>query len=239
MTVMKKIALPLLFLLLSLQSCLKDPDPITQNINTYQYYYNYFVETNEIQWEIDDEIMGAGHSYGYPAQAIATLDQSEQEVLIRARNTDNGNLIDSLSYKLMENFTYMVAILGTEDEPHLLCEPMDTRRPTTGVIKVRFMHAAAAMGPVDIYIGGDLPENKILSGTSYTTVSEYLELTEEKLWDAVIVTPADILPGDSTILSYTANTVFRTGSVYLCTIGHSENSIESSVQMEAYNQPIY
>lgn len=236
---MKKIVAPLLLLIFSLQSCLKDPDPIPQTINSYQFYYNYLLESFDVQWEIDEKVIGSDHSYGYPAEAMTILDQSEQEVLFRVSNTDNGNLIDSLSYMLMENFSYMVAILGTEDEPHLLCEPLDTRRPSAGMIKVRFLHAAAAMGPVDIYIGGDLPENKALAGTSYPTVSEYLEFTEEKLWDAVIVTPADSLPADSTILSYTANIVFRTGSVYLCTIGHSNNSIESSFQMVADDQAVY
>ena len=235
----KRIVTPLLVLILSMQSCLKDPDPIPQNIKTYQYFYNYLLESYDVQWEIDNEIIGTGHSYGIPAEAIAILDQSEQEVLIRASNTDNGNLIDTLSCKLMENFSYMVTILGTEDEPHLLCEPLDTRPPAAGMIKVRFLHAAAAMGPVDIYIGGDLPENLALTGTNFTAVSEYLELTEEKLWNAVIVTPADSPPTDSTILSYTANTIFRTGSIYLCTIGHSKNSIESSFQMVADDQATY
>jgi len=236
---MKKNITPLLLLILSLQSCLKDPDPIPQSINTYQFYYNYLLESYDVQWEIDDEIIGTDHSYGFPAEAIAIIDQSEQEVLISASNTDNGNLIDTLSYTLMENFSYLVAILGTEDEPHLICEPLDTRRPSAGMIKVRFLHAAAAMGPVDIYIGGDLPENKALAGTNYTALSMYLEFTEEKLWNAVIVTPADSLPADSTILSYTANTDFSTGSVYLCTIGHSTNSIESSFQMVADDQAVY
>ncbi len=236
---MKNIITPLLLLLLSLQSCLKEPDPIPQTINSYQFYYNYLLESFNVQWEIDDEIIGNDHPYGYPAEAIAILDQSEQDVLIGVSNSDNGNLLDTISCKMMENFSYMVAILGTEEEPHLLCEPLDTRRPTSGMVKVRFLHAAAAMGPVDIYVGGDLPENKALSGTSYTTVSEYLEFTEENLWNTIIVTPTDSLPADSTILSYTANTIFRSGWVYLCTIGHSENSIESSFQMVADDQPVY
>ena len=236
---MKKNLAPLLLVLLFLPGCLGDHDPITQNINTYQFYYNYFLEPYDVQWEIDDELIGTDHAYGYPASAIAVLRQSEQEVLINTNNAETGDLIDSLSCTLMENFSYMVAILGTEDEPHLLCEPMDTRRPTTGKTKVRFPHAAAAMGPVDIYIGGDLPENKVLSQTNYPSLSEYLEFTEEDLWNSILITPADSLPADSTILSYTANTIFRTGWVYLCTIGHSENSVESSFQIVADDQPIY
>ncbi|MCD4709820.1 MAG: DUF4397 domain-containing protein [Bacteroidales bacterium] len=234
----KIIVAPLLALLLFLPGCLEDPDPIPPTINTYQIYYNYLMEPYDVQWEIDDEIIGTGHSYGILAEAIVKLDSSEQEVLIRTINSDNGFLIDSLSYSLVENGIYMVAILGTEEDPHLLCEPMNTQSPT-GMTKLRLLHAAATMGPVDIYIGGDLPEHKVLSGTNYTSVSEYLEVTEENLWKAIIVTPANSLPADSTILSYTTNTIFRAGRVYLCIIEHSENYIESIYQLQVNEQPVY
>lgn len=234
----KKIATPLLALLLLLPGCMEDPDPIPLTINTYQTYYNCLMEPYGVQWEIDDEIIGTGQSYGIPVQAMFILDSSEQEVLIRTNNSDNGFLIDSLSYSLVENGAYMVAILGTEEDPHLLCEPMNTQSPA-GMTKLRFLHAAATMGPVDIYIGGDLPEHKVLSGTNYTSVSEYLEVTEENLWNAILVTPANSLPADSTILSYTANTIFRSGRVYLCIIEHSENYIESTYQLQVNEQSVY
>lgn len=235
----KKNVAPLLALLLFLPGCLEDPDPIPQTINTYLSYYNYLMEPYDVQWEIDDKIIGTGHSYGVPAEAIAKLDSSEQEVLIRTSNSDTGLLIDSLSCSLVETGAYMVAILGTEEEPHLLCKPIDTHSPSSGMTKLRFLHAAATMGPVDIYIGGDLPEHKVFSGTDYTSVSEYLEVSEEKLWDAIIVTPENSLPADSTILSYTANTIFRTGWVYLCIIEHSDNYIESSYQLQVDEQSVY
>ena len=143
MTMMKKIAAPLLllmlFLLLFLQGCLEDPDPIPQTINTYQTYYNYLLEPYKVQWEIDDLLIGYGHSYGVPVEGMAQLDQPEQEVLFRILESDTDRLIDTLSYSLVENGTYMVAILGTEEEPYLLCEPIDTRSPSAGKIKLRFM----------------------------------------------------------------------------------------------------
>ena len=235
----KKNAVPLLALLLFLPGCLEDSDPIPQTINTYQTYYNYLMEPYDVQWEIDDMVIGSDHSYGVPAEAIVTLDQPEQVVLIRTSNSDSGDLVDTLSYPLVENGAYMVAILGTEEEPYLLCEPMDTRLPSLGMTKLRFLHTAVTMGPVDIYIGGDLPEYKVVSGANYTSVTEYLEVTDEKLWNAIYVTPANSLPADSTILSYTTNTIFRTGWVYLCIIGHSENYIESSYQLQIDEQPVY
>jgi hypothetical protein len=234
-----KIAVPLVIPLLLLQACLKEPDPIPDTIDTYQSYYNYLLEPYPVQWEIDDEIIGTGHDYGIPAQAIISLDHAEQELLIQTRDSESGLFLDSLSHTMYENGAYMIAILGTEEEPHLMCEAMDTRPPASGMIKFRFLNAAPVLGLVDIYIGGDLAENKVFSGVEYTSVSEYAEATGENMWEAVIVTPDNILPADSTILSYTANTIFRTGWIYLCTIGHSDNSIESSYQIQVDDQPVY
>lgn len=234
----KKIAPLFLFISILLPGCLEDPDPLPQTIDTYQYYYNYVTEAFDLQWEIDGEVIGSGHTYGIPAEGVILLDQVEQEVLFQTRNPDTGVMLDSLSHLLYENGFYMLAQLGSEQEPHLLCKALDTRPPTSGRIKYHFMHAAASMDPVDIYIGGDQPEDKVLSGLDYTSVSEYLETTEERLWTAILVTPANTLPTDSTILSYTVNTLFQIGRTYLCTIGHSENSIESPYQMQVDEHPV-
>jgi hypothetical protein len=233
------IAAPLLVLFISLQGCLPEPEPVPQTINTYQYYYNYLTEDYDLRWDIDDAIIGTGHIYGSAAVSQLVMDSVEQEVLIQVKKSDSGELVDSLSCLLFQNGFYMLAQLGNEEEPHLLCELMDTRRPSTGMIKLRFMHAAATMDPVDIYIGGDLPEDKVLSSIEYTTLTEYLEFNGEKLWNAIIVTPANTLPVDSTILSYKANTVFQTGWIYLCTISHSESNIESPYMIQVNEQPVY
>jgi len=235
---MNKIAAPFLLMLILLSSCLKDPDPVPETIDTYHYYYNYLLEPYGIQWELDDEILASGHDYGIPAQAVVTLDQTEQVLLIQARDSESGLLLDSLSYLMIENHAYVIAILGNEEEPHLLCGPLDIRPPSMGLVKLRFLHTAPAMGPVDIYVGGDLIEHKVLSGVDYTTFSEYIETTEEKLWESLIVTPTNILPVDSTILSYTVNSIFRSGWSYLCAIGHTDNTIESAYQIVVDDQPI-
>lgn len=225
--------------LLLLQSCLGDTEPLPETIDTYHYYYNNLLEEYDLQWEIDDAVIGSGHSYGNPAQAIVSLSEPEQDVLIRAANSDNGLLIDSLSHRMYESASYMIAIMGTAQEPHLLCEPMDTRMPSAGMVKFRFLHTAEAMGPVDIYIGGSDAEHLALNAMGFTQLSEYQESSEEDIWTSVLVTPANTLPADSIILEYTANTVFRTGGVYLCILEHENSSSESSFQIMADDQPVY
>lgn len=236
---MKKIAAPLLALLILLPGCLKDPDPIPVTINTYQTYYHFFAEPYALQWEIDEVLIGSGHSYGLPGRAMFLLDSATQKVLIQTRESGTSSLIDSISCLMQENGSYMVALLGDETAPHLLCEPVDTHIPSIGMCKLRFLHTASDMGPVDIYIGGELSEDKMLSGTSYTDLTDYIEITEDKLWTSVIVAPENSLPADSTILSYTANVIFRTGRGYLVMIAHETNSTESAYQLQVDEQSIY
>jgi len=235
----KKIAIPLLVPVLLLQSCLGDSDTIPETIDTYHYYYNYLLESYALQWEIDETIIGSGHEYGNPAEAIVTLDETEQEVLIRSCNSENEQLIDSLSYTMFENGAYMIALLGNEEEAILICENMDTRIPSSGRVKFRFLHASKSMGPVDIYIGGDQAESLALAEVDFSHVSEYLEATEEQLWTSIILTPANSLPGDSTILEYTSNTIFQTGGIYLCVISHISNSNDSPYQIQVDYQPVF
>jgi len=95
------------------------------------------------------------------------------------------------------------------------------------------------MGPVDIYIGGELPEDLAYTGVEFSNVSEYLETSEETAWTSIIVTPSDSIPSDTTILEYTANDIFKTGGSYLCILTHNNTSPESSYQMQIDYQPVF
>ena len=233
-----KPAVPILVMCISLTSCLKDPDPQPQTINTYQYYYNYLLEDYDLQWEIEGEIIGA-HPYGSAAYAIIQLDTVEQELLYRTMNSESGMSLDSLSCLLYENTSYMFAMVGTEQEAHLLFEPMDTHYATPGMIKYRFLHTVPGLGPVDVYAGGELPENKVISGIEYMEVTDYYESPEEDMWEEVNITPAGFLPADSSLLSYKINNQFRGGWVYMCTLSHIDPDTTSEIEMQVFDQPMY
>ncbi len=234
---LKKIAISIVVPLLMIQSCLEDREPLPEywEIDTYLIYYNNLLESYDLQWEIDEVVIDTGHSYGVPDQASISLDRDEQEVLIRTRNSENYLLIDSLYCIMTKGGDFMIAIMGTEEDPYLICEPMDTRM--TSNVKFRFLHTSEAMGPVDIYIGGDQLEHLALIALDYTQVSEYLHATEEEIGTSIIVTPATSLPTDSTILEYTANSIFQSYGIYLCILEHVSSSNESSFQMQVDLQP--
>ena len=231
----KKIAITLIVPLLMIHSCQGDREPLPGPPDTYLIFYNNLLESYDLQWEIDEVVIGSDHSYGVRDQAYVHLVFEEQEVFIRTRNSENHLLIDSLYCFMGVGGNYMIAIMGTEENPNLICEPMEIW--ITGDVKFRFLNTSEAMGPVDIYIGGDQAEHRALTALDYTQVSEYLYATEEEIETSIIVTPANSLPSDSSILEYKSNSIFQSPGIYLCILEHDSSSNESPYQIQVDLQP--
>ena len=77
----------------------------------------------------------------------------------------------------------MISVLGTEQDPFLVYDTIDTSFPTLGLVKMRFLQASEAMGDVDIYVGGELPEHLKLQGVNYKQLTPYVESTQEAFWN--------------------------------------------------------
>ena len=101
------------------------------------------------------------------------------------------------------------------------------------------MQSSESMGDIDIYVGGELPEHRKLVGVGYGQLSPYVEATQESLWNAIVVTPADMAPADSTILSYTINNNFIPNKTYFGILNHTEADPQSSFRMQVFNQPSF
>jgi hypothetical protein len=236
---MKKIVVLLMGSLLLFPGCLGDPDPIPDTIEARLIFYNNLMEPDKVVWEVDNSETLSGQSYGLPAEGVAKLEDFSQLVHIKVSTLEGGIALDSFDYHLDPFRYYMISILGTEEEPYLLCDTIDTGFPTIGLMKMRFLQAAENMGTIDIYVGGGTPEHRILSEIEYSQLSDYVEASQESFWNAIIITPTGILPGDSTILSYTVNNSFIPNNTYLGIINHTEIDPESSFRMQVFNQPVY
>ena len=236
---MKKMIIVLLGSLMLLPACLDDPITGPENLTARLIFYNYLLEADKILWKVEDAESTSGQSYGVPYEGSVDVDGYSHQVRIMASTLEGGVTLDSIDYSLDPFNYYMVSIMGTEEEPRLQCDSMDTSFPTPGLVKMRFLQASESMGDIDIYIGGELPEHRKLSGISYGQLSEYVEATQESLWNAIIITPAESTPADSTILSYTVNNIFIPNNTYLGIINHNEVDPESSYRMQVFNQPSY
>ena len=236
---MKKMIIILLGSLILLPACLDDPIPGPENLTASLIFYNNLMEADKVLWKVDSAESLSGQSYGLAMEGSVEVAGYSHQVRIKATTLEGGGTLDSLDYFLDPFSYYMISIVGTEDESHLLCDTMDISPPNLGMVKMRFLQASENMGTIDIYIGGELPEHRKLSGISFGQLSEYVEASSESFWNAIILTPAESAPADSTILSYTVNMNFIPNKTYFGIINHNEVNPESSHRMQVFNQPSY
>ena len=235
---MRKMILFLLASLLLLPSCL-DPIETDDTLRSRLIYYNNLLETDKVVWTADEAESIAAQSYGVPAEDLIEVEGYGQMVRFDASTLDGEVFLGGFDYSIDPFSYYMISVLGTEQEPFLVYDTIDTSFPTMGMVKMRFLHATEAMGDVDIYVGGALPEHLKIEGVTYKELSPYVEATQEAFWNAVIVTPAQVAPADSIILSYEVNNNFVPNRTYFGIINHTEADPETSFRMQVFNQPNY
>jgi len=222
-----------------LVACSKDPDPpLPDPINSYFTLYNFLMVPYEISWTSADESVEIAHPYGIPIQAFTTMDRDSAEVSFTVKRSGTGTVIESEVFMMKKNKFYIIAIIGTENDPILLFEPMNIKRPDTEKIKIRFLQAAEDLDPVDVYIGGTGQDSRVLSGLAFADITAYIELSQVLAWDSLIISPQGIFPSDSTLFSYTRNEVILPDNIYLGVIAHSDNSPLSSLKLELFEHPV-
>lgn len=239
---MKKTHAVLLFLMVLVSSCLKDPDPgppLPSPSGSYINLYNFLTESYDVAWEVNDVIVESEHPYGTALLEFIEMDKEKQDATFTVKESKSTLFVDSEVYEMEQNQFYTVSILGNEKDPHIIFEAMEVQKPTLGLVKLRFMHTTLGLDAVDLYIGGSTPEHKVVSELSFPQTTEYLEASEKDLWESIVVTPANISPEDSSILSYTANDAFLPNNIYLGVIGHATSSPSSYLQLQLFKQPVY
>jgi len=233
---MRNLIILLLGSVLMLSSCL-DPIEIDDTLQSRLIYYNNLLETDKVVWTTDEEESIAAQAYGVPAEDLLEVEGYSQMVRFDASTQEGEIFLGGFDYSVDPFSFYMISVLGTEQEPFLVYDTIDTSFPTIGMVKMRFLQASEAIGDVDIYVGGELPEHLKLQGVSYKQLSLYVEATQEAFWNAVIITPAQVAPADSIILSYEVNNNFVPNRTYFGIINHTEADSESSFRMQVFNQP--
>lgn len=224
---------------LLLPACLDDPPAGPDTLEATLVCYNNLMEADKVLWKVDDAQVNSGQSYGDAILSMKEVEGYGHQVRIIASTLEGGVDLDTVDYLLDPFRYYMIALMGSEEESLMICDTMDTSFPTLGLVKMRFLQAAENMGAVDIYVGGGLPEHRKLTGIEYGQLTEYIEASQESFWTAIMVTPADMAPDDSTILSYTVNNDFIPNTTYFGIMNHTEVDPESSFRMQVYNQPSY
>lgn len=227
-----------LIIIILLPGCLKDSDPPEPGpIQSHFMIYNFLTEAYAVQWDINDVTVESAQTYGSSLLGTVFMENLEEDIPVVVKESGSETILQSKNF-LMEQFHfYILSLVGTGQDPHLLFEPMDLSAPSTGMIKFRLLLSTRELGAVDVYIGGSLAEHKKISGIHYTDFSEFVEASEEELWESILITPVDVSPSDSTILSFTGNSTFFPDQVYLGVLGHVSGSPSAPVELIIYEQP--
>lgn len=236
---MRKMIIFLLGSVLLLPSCLDDPIEVPDTLQARYILYNNLIETDKVVWNVDEVETVSGQSYGLPVEGVVEVEDYSQSIRFDASTLDGEVSLGGFDYSIDPFRYYMISVLGTEQDPFMVYDTIDSSFPSIGMVKMRFLQASEAMGAVDIYVGGELPEHMKLQGVNYKQLTAYVEASQEAFWNAVIVTPAQVAPADSIILSYEVNHNFAPNRTYFGVINHTEADPESSFRMQVFNQPNY
>ena len=238
---MKLNAVYLFALVVLLAGCDNEPEPeptLPESIKSYFILYNFLMEPYDVAWDVGGTVVHTSQPYGVPIIGLSILDNIRQDVTFTVRKSGTSQVVESDIYTMHKDRFYIVSVLGSEEDPYILFEPMNLDPPAAGMVRVRFMQAVRELNPVDIYIGGNTPGKRLITGITYTDITGYVDVTEDDAWHSLLVTPYETAPTDSTILSFTENEVFEPDLVYLGVITHISNTPSSSIQMLLYGQPL-
>ena len=223
-------------------ACSLDPDPgpeLPEPIHSYFILYNYFPVSYDLLWEVNGYTLSVAHTYGGTILGFVNLDSMANDITFAVKNADTGGLITEGNYRMEEYQFTMFAVMGTEQDPYILSDPLDLAPPSSGMIRIRFIQTCRHLDPVDVYIGGAAEERKVLNGIAYREVSGYLETSLNDLMDSVIVTNHGSAPDTGSVaISTSGASIFHPDRVYLGVIGYPDRSDTTSATLTFFDQPV-
>lgn len=229
--------LPILFLAI-LTACNEEPEPEPVEYSAYCSLYHFIEAGNDIEWEVDGVPVDWQQSYGTVVSGFVVLEEPSEDISFVLRNSDNGDVIDSLQFNLTENTNYLLTVFGAGGAMESVFQKVPETPPSGGNLNIQFLHTASEFDSLDIYAGGDEPEDRIVTGLAYSGLSGYLELDETSAQISITVTssggPAD---PDSAYLYYAYNDALVRGRNYLSVIAPASPQPGAGLKLWLYTQP--
>ena len=226
--------------ILGVGSCNNDPEPepLPDEDRSYITLYNFLVESFEVKWYVDDVEVLAPHSYGTTIFGGVLLDEESEDISFVVNNGFNGLFLESNTIRMTKDKYYIAVIFGTEEDPVLLIQELETTPPTSDHLNIRFLHATENLDTVDVYMGGTSSEKLLISGLTFGSISDYEVVSENDVKASVTVTLHDsIYKEENELLSYKDNNLVNNNSNNLTVIAPSSNTSPSELTVWLYEQP--
>jgi len=236
---MKKLLFVLAFIPLLIASCKKDPEPGPEEIRAYVSIVSLIRAPFDLTWVVDEVEVQSDQDYGARILGAVILDSDFEEISFSAKNADTGSLIESILLTMEKDLYYQIILYGLADDPELFIQEVDSSLPQDGNVKFQFLHAANSIDSIDIYMGGNEAEDKVVNDLEFTENSETFEVLDYLARNSVSVTVhGETYDPEEEILSYEYNDLIVSGANYLSILAYvTGDSLESEPKLWLYDLP--
>jgi hypothetical protein len=226
---MKKQFIFFVLIPLLLASCKKDDDPQPVEIRAYASIISLLREPFAVTWVVDGVEVPDEQAYGSRIMGGILLEGATEEISFTAKNSDTGAQIESLLITMDRDKDYLIVLYGSAEETLMQFQELETSRPEPAHVKFLFLHAAASVDSVDIYMGGTEVGNREVSDLSFSEQSEYFQVSDYNARTSVTVTEhGDVYDPEKELLNYTFNDLIVSNAIYFSVLGHANGDPEDS-----------
>jgi len=236
---MKKLILFLILIPILLVSCKKDPEPAPVEIRSYVSIISLLKEPFTVTWVVDDVEVPDDQDYGSRILGAVILDTQTEEISFTAKNSDTGSQIESLLLTMEMNEHYLIVLYGSAEEPVLDFQELVSTAPQSGHVKFIFLHAAASLDSVDVYIGGTEVDDRVVTDMHFTEYSDYFEVLDYEAKTSVTVSEhGDSYDPEKELLNYEYNDLIVSEANYFSVVAYAiGDTLDSELKLWLYDLP--
>ena len=236
---MKKLALLTIFFSLFCLSCTGEPELDPEEIRAYCYLYQFVPGLENVNWIVDDIEVPNEQPYGSYFPVSVVLESVSQEINFTIKHAGTGDILESQSFTLEKDQNYSVIITGTELDPVMLIQEIETSRPQSGNVKFQVLHSAIYKDSIDVYMGGTSPERRVVSDMDFTELSDPFEAKDFEARAVITVAVHDSAYNqENVLLTSVYNELIHSGANYLTVVAPSTIDPLSELTLWLFDLPV-
>ena len=222
-----------------LLSCMKEQEPEPELIRAYCNLYHFIPGMEGVIWQVDDSEVPEEQLYAQLLPGYIILESATDEMIFAVKHPGTKEVLVSQLVPLEQDKFYNVIVYGSEDDPTLLINEIDTNQPAAGKVKFQILHAIPNQGPIDLYMGDTTMDKRVLTALDYQVLSDLFEVSD---YDARVLMAAtahsdEYIP-DSILIYSEYNDLVVSGASYLSVITHHTWETDSKLTFWLYGLPM-